>query len=66
VNLALLVNDKPACQSKAIYGKDGGTEVNGEKWETINSYTQCEDPIKIRAGDSIKLRSEYDISKHKL
>lgn len=66
VNLKLLVNGKVMCSSEAVYGQDGGTTVNGQKWETIISYTPCLDPINVRIGDKVKVVSDYDLTKHRL
>ena len=66
LNLKLLVNNKVMCTSEAVYGQDGGTMVNGQKWDTITSYTPCRDPVKITKGDEVKIVSDYDLRKHKL
>jgi hypothetical protein len=66
LNMRIVVNGKVACQSDAIYGQDGGTVVSKEKWETITSYSPCEDPVEVKAGDKIKISSDYDLRKHKL
>ena len=64
--MKVFLNDKLVCQSDAVYGQDGGTSVNGEKWETITSYTPCLEPVKIKRGDKIKMTSDYDLTKHRL
>lgn len=66
LNIKILVNGKVACASDTIYGEDGASTVNGEKWETITSYSPCRDPIKLKKGDKIKMTSDYDLRKHKL
>jgi hypothetical protein len=66
LNLKLMVNGNVACQADAIYGQDGGTSVGGEKWETITSYTECKEPIKVKYGDKVKITSDYDVRRHKL
>ena len=66
MNIKLVVNDRIACQANAIYGQDGGTSVNGEKWETITSYSPCPEPVQIKSGDRIKISSDYDLRQHKL
>ena len=50
----------------ANYGGDGQVEVDGKKWETISSYTPCNDPIKVAKGDKVVLSSLYDLTKHRL
>jgi hypothetical protein len=66
INMKILVNGNVSCQSEAIYGQDGGMLVDGKVWETITSYSQCRDPIKVKVGDKVMITSEYDLSKHKL
>jgi len=68
LNIKIFVNDKLACHSDAIYGGlgDGGTSVNGEKWETITTYSPCTEAIKLNKGDKVKMTSDYDLRKHKL
>jgi hypothetical protein len=66
LNLKFLVNGKVACQADAIYGQDGGTSIEGQKWETITSYSDCKEPIRVKSGDKVKITSDYDLQKHKL
>jgi len=66
LNLKMLVNGKVACTSDPIYGQDGASTVNGEKWETITSYSPCRDPIKLTRGDKVMMTSDYDLRQHKL
>jgi hypothetical protein len=66
MNLKFLVNGQVACQADAIYGEDGGTSVAGQKWETITSYSDCKEPIKVKSGDKVGITSDYDLQKHKL
>jgi hypothetical protein len=64
--MKIYLNDELVCQSNSVYGQDGGISVNGEKWETITSYTPCLEPVKIKPGDQVKMTSDYDLLKHKL
>jgi hypothetical protein len=64
--MKIVLNDRVVCESKAIYGQDGGTSINGERWETINSYEPCIGPIKVKAKDKLLISSDYDLRKHKL
>jgi hypothetical protein len=64
--MRIVLNDKVVCESKAIYGQDGNTSVNGERWETITSYEPCVGPIRTKAGDKLSISSDYDVRKHKL
>jgi hypothetical protein len=65
LNMKIFVNDKLACNSNAIYGADGGTSINGQKWETITAYSSCA-AIKLSVGDKVKMTSDYDLREHKL
>jgi len=66
LNMKIVLNDKVVCESKAIYGLDGSTSVNGQRWETISSYDPCIGPIKVKAKDKLLISSDYDLRKHKL
>lgn len=68
VNIKVFVNDKEVCESKAVYGTDGGSTnaLDGKKWETITRYTPCEKAIPIKKNDSVYITSEYDLTKHRL
>jgi hypothetical protein len=66
LNMKIVLNNKVVCESKAIYGQDGSTSVNGERWETITSYEPCVGPIKVKAQDKLLISSDYDLRKHKL
>ena len=63
------INDKLACSSEAIYGGEGGTNIDpttGKKWETISGMTICPDPFKIKDGDYMTIASRYDATIHPL
>jgi hypothetical protein len=61
------VNDKLACESKAIYGEEGNANaLNGKKWQTITEYTPCEEPNQIKKGDNVSMTSKYDLTKYRL
>jgi hypothetical protein len=64
--MKVILNGKAVCESKAIYGQDTATSVNGERWETIMSYEPCLGPIKMVTGDKVHISAEYDLRKHKL
>ena len=64
--MKVILNDKIVCESKAIYGQDGSTNVGGAQWETITSYEPCIGPIKTKAGDKLMISSDYDVRKHRL
>jgi hypothetical protein len=66
MNMRLYRNDKLVCDRQAIYGQGAsGPKLNNEPWETIEHYTSC-DTIKLKAGDKIKMTSDYDLTKHRL
>jgi hypothetical protein len=63
----MYVNDKLYCASKAIYGGQKGTiNVNGKTWETIATMTECNEPIKVKKGDKVKLEATFDTKLHPL
>ena len=66
--MELFLNNKMICHSDAIYGGKGGTLRldNGKNWETISEMTDCNDVIKVKKGDLLKLKSIYDLKKHPL
>jgi hypothetical protein len=33
---------------------------------TVSSMSDCQGPIKVKKGDSVTLKAEYDLSKHPL
>jgi hypothetical protein len=68
VNIKIFVNDKEVCESRAVYGVEGGATkaLDGQKWETITAYTPCDIPIPIKKGDKVYMTSEYDLTKHRL
>ena len=66
LNIKLFRNGELVCTSKAVYGGGAGAELNGEKWETITSYEECSNPVKIKKGDTLKMTADYDLTKHRL
>jgi hypothetical protein len=64
--MKLYRNEKLVCDRQAIYGSgSSGPMLNNEPWETIERYTPC-DTIALKAGDKIKMTSDYDLTKHRL
>ena len=65
-NLEFWVNDKLICDSKAIYGGEGGTRksTDGKVWETMSGNIECTEPVQVKKGDKIFLQSNYDLEKH--
>ncbi|KAE9981883.1 hypothetical protein EG328_011339 [Venturia inaequalis] len=67
INTTVILNGKAACTLAAKYGgTDGGTTINGQKWETITAYDVCKEPIKVTKGDTITMEAWYDLTAHKL
>jgi hypothetical protein len=68
VRVELKLNGKVVCDSKAIYGGDGGagTDTTGRPWQTIRQMTQCTEPITVKKGDTLNLKSYYDTKSHPL
>ncbi|KAK3079380.1 hypothetical protein LTS18_005003 [Coniosporium uncinatum] len=62
--MLLLVNDKPACVSKAEYGKGAAADVNGKAWQTIEQLSDCNGPIAIKKGDTLSMVATYDLKTH--
>jgi len=56
VNMKLMVNDKVVCTSLPQYNSKG----------VITLMSLCPDPIPIKKGQTVKISSLYDLSKHKL
>jgi hypothetical protein len=65
-NILLTLNDKVICDSYATYGGDNATLSNGKNWETILSMSECNEPVKVKAGDMLSTTAIYDTSKHPL
>ena len=63
--MRVILNGKVVCDSKAIYDQKTGTNVKGERWETIMTYEPCLGPIKTKKGDKLQISSDYDVRKHK-
>jgi len=54
--MVLLVNGKETCVSTPTYDSDG----------IIIAMTLCRTPINLKRGNTLKIRSVYDLTKHKL
>jgi hypothetical protein len=65
--MQLLLNEKFVCNSTATYGGKGATvNVNGSDWQTISSMSECQEPLKVRKGDHLTMKSFYNTTKHPL
>jgi hypothetical protein len=65
VSVSAFINDKLACESKAIYGLAGGELlVDGKEWKTISKMTECLEPYPVKKGDKLRLEAAYDKSLH--
>jgi hypothetical protein len=61
VSVAAYIDDKLACESKAIYGLPGGElVVEGKEWKTISKVTECLDPYPVKKGQKLRLEAAYD------
>jgi len=61
------LNGKVICNAKAIYaGGNATAEIDGQKWDSITAYEDCDEPVKIRTGDKITLSVDYDLTKYRL
>jgi hypothetical protein len=66
-SVSLFHNNKLYCTSNAIYGgKSGVLTVDGKKVETISKLTECNEPLKIKVGDILKVEAAFDTGKHPL
>jgi hypothetical protein len=54
--MVLYVNGKENCVSRPTYDSDG----------VITAMSLCRTPISLKRGSTLKLRSVYDLTKHKL
>jgi hypothetical protein len=67
INATLFVNGKQVCSSRALYGgTDGGTFIDGQKWETITGYDICSGPVSVNRGDNLTIEAYYDLKAHRL
>jgi len=55
-SLVIYINNKVACESKAVYGKKGDT--------AISEMTVCPSTIKVKKGDVLTFAAKYDTTKH--
>ena len=39
---------------------------DGKKWESISAIRDCQEPIKVKKGDKLKLVAVYDMETHPL
>ncbi|KAF2675179.1 hypothetical protein BT63DRAFT_462626 [Microthyrium microscopicum] len=61
----MLLNGKVVCTSKAIYGSTAnGAGVDGKEWQTITKMEECEAPIPVKKGDTVKITATYDMKQH--
>jgi hypothetical protein len=61
-SLDILVNNKTACSSRAIYGTRLNAE--GKDWTTLSEMTDCTTPFAVKKGDQIRLVVNYDEVSH--
>jgi hypothetical protein len=56
------------CSSRATYGGNIASGNGGHgHGETISDMTNCNDkPVKVKAGDTMTMTSEYDLKAHPL
>ena len=52
--MTMTLNGKEICTSNAEYNKENG----------ISGMSPCDQPIKVKKGDLISMKSVYDITKH--
>jgi hypothetical protein len=65
--MELYVNGVLRCNSAATYGGKGGVLVEDDKkWESISAIKDCQEPIRVKKGDLLKLVAVYDTESHPL
>jgi hypothetical protein len=57
-------NDTMVCRSVPTYGKPDGAGPNTP--DTIISMSWCHDPVPLKKGDVLRVKSHYDLDKHAL
>lgn len=62
-SIQILVNDKTACTSNAIYNTRMKS-ADGKEWTTISQMTDCERAFEVKKGDRIKLVASFDEIAH--
>jgi len=66
-SMLLYLGDKLVCNSTATYGGPRGTvKVNGKDWQTISNMSECVNPVKVKKGDRLSMKSFYNTYKHPL
>jgi hypothetical protein len=76
-SVELILNDKTVCLSKAEYAMaDGKTQGHtgmggmrkrdgpGGVGEIISKISKCTQPVAIKKGDRLKVKTNYDLEKH--
>jgi hypothetical protein len=63
-SIELWHNDKMVCSSKPTYGKAPGSDANTPP--TITDMSWCHDPVALKKGDSLQLKTHYDLTKYQL
>jgi hypothetical protein len=65
--MKLYLNEKLVCTSDATYGGGSGTtKVDGKEWTTISKMSECDDNIKVKKGDKISMKTQYNTTRHPL
>ena len=68
INSTMLINGKPICTSKAIYGTDPNNAPGHELGYVVN-FTRCIDQdnlhntVRLNKGDVVTIHSLYDVDK---
>jgi Stress up-regulated Nod 19 len=65
--IKLYINEKLACDSKAVYGGNPQAMMigpDGKKWETISSMKECIEPIQVKKGDGLRMEAYFDTDTH--
>jgi hypothetical protein len=64
--MALKLNGKEVCVSKAVYGGEARStkDASGKMLETLSGQTECPDMIKVKKGDKFAVTADYDLELH--
>jgi hypothetical protein len=52
--------------AKGSKSAKGAKSVPGQKILTVSNMTDCVGPFKVKKGEYVQLRAEYDLKKHPL
>ena len=60
--LEIWLNDTMVCRSVPTYGKPDGVAPNSS--DIITAMSWCHEPVPLRKGDVLRVKSHYDLNQH--